>query len=82
MSNLSSSRPSFALSIYGQEEEINRLKKYSYKMSPLEEKELLRLTKENNYMLRALLSALKHDNNIDFVNNVVANLLANKMERR
>ena len=27
MSNLSSSRPSFALSIYGQEEEINRLKK-------------------------------------------------------
>ena len=51
-------------------------------MSPSEEKELLRLTKENNYMLRALLSALKHDNNVDFVNNVVANLLANKIERR
>ena len=51
-------------------------------MSPSEEEELLRLTKENNYMLRALLSALKHDNNVDFVNNVIANLLANKMERR
>jgi hypothetical protein len=33
-------------------------------------------------MLRALLSALKHDNNVDFVNDVVANLLANKIERR
>lgn len=51
-------------------------------MSPLEEKELLRLTRENNYMLRVLLKTLKNDNNIDFVNNVMANLLANKIERR
>jgi len=44
--------------------------------------ELLRLTRENNLMLRYLLRKLNNDNEIDFMNNVLANLLANKIEYR
>lgn len=42
--------------------------------------ELLKLTKENNLMLRYLSRKLNNDNEIDFMNNVLANLLANKIE--
>jgi hypothetical protein len=44
--------------------------------------ELLRLERENNILLRYLASHINNDNDIDFVNNVIANLLANKIERR
>jgi hypothetical protein len=44
--------------------------------------ELLRLEKENNILLRYLVRHINNDNDIDFVNNVIANLLANKIERR
>lgn len=44
--------------------------------------ELLRLERENNILLRYLVRHINNDNDIDFVNNVIANLLANKIERR
>ena len=43
---------------------------------------LLSLEQENNVLLRYLVRHINNDNDIDFVNNVIANLLANKMERR
>jgi hypothetical protein len=44
--------------------------------------ELLTLLKENNYMLKIIISYLRHDNNIDFINNVIANLVASKIEKK
>lgn len=43
---------------------------------------LLSLEQENNVLLRYLVRHINNDNDIDFVNNVIANLLANKIERR
>lgn len=51
-------------------------------MSPDEENELLRLTRENNYMLKRIMAMFSSDNDIDFISNVIANLLANRIERR
>lgn len=50
-------------------------------MTQQDEEELLRLTKENNYMLKHIIAYLRKDNNIDFINNILANLIANKFER-
>lgn len=49
-------------------------------MTKSEEKELLVLTRQNNQLLRAILRFVQHDEANDFVTNVVANLIANKME--
>lgn len=49
-------------------------------MTKSEEKELLVLIKQNNQLLRAILRFVQHDEANDFVTNVVANLIANKME--
>lgn len=45
-----------------------------------EEQELLELTRQNNELLRAILRLVQHDEANDFMTNIVANLLANKMD--
>ena len=49
-------------------------------MTRSEEQELLELTRQNNELLRAILRLVQHDEGNDFMTNIVANLLANKME--
>lgn len=49
-------------------------------MSPLDEERLLKMTAENNYMLKMLTGHINNDNSIDFVNNIIANLMANRIE--
>lgn len=51
-------------------------------MTRSEEQELLELTRQNNELLRAILRFVQHDEANDFMTNIVANLVANKMERR
>ena len=51
-------------------------------MTYREEQYLLKTVKENNMMLRAIIQYLQHDNDTDFMRNIVANLFANNMERR
>ena len=49
-------------------------------MTRSEEQELLELTRQNNELLRAILRFVQHDEANDFMTNIVANLIANKME--
>lgn len=49
-------------------------------MTPFEEQELLELTKQNNILLRMILAMVQHDEGNDFIHNIIANLVANKME--
>ena len=49
-------------------------------MTRSEEQELLELTRQNNELLRAILHFVQHDEANDFMTNIVANLLANKMD--
>ena len=49
-------------------------------MTRSEEQELLELTRQNNGLLRAILRFVQHDEANDFMTNIVANLVANKME--
>lgn len=49
-------------------------------MTYSEEQELLELTRQNNELLRAILRFVQHDEANDFMTNIVANLVANKME--
>ncbi len=49
-------------------------------MTRSEEQELLELTRQNNELLRAILRLVQHDEANDFVHNIIANLLANRME--
>ena len=49
-------------------------------MTYSEEQELLELTKQNNVLLRMILYLVQHDESSDFIHNIIANLLANKME--
>lgn len=49
-------------------------------MTRSEEQELLELTRQNNELLRAILHLVQHDEATDFIHNIIANLLANKME--
>lgn len=51
-------------------------------MTRSEEQELLELTRQNNMLLRAILRFVQHDEANDFMTNIVANLVANKMEMR
>ena len=50
-------------------------------MTYQEEQELLNLTRENNVLLKYIALQIKNNNSIDFTQNVVANLLANRMEQ-
>ena len=49
-------------------------------MTHSEEQELLELTRQNNQLLRAILRFVQHDEANDMMTNIVANLVANKME--
>ena len=49
-------------------------------MTYTEEQELLELTRQNNQLLRAILQLVQHDEADDVMTNIVANLIANKME--
>ena len=49
-------------------------------MTRSEEQELLELTRQNNELLRAILRFVQHDEGNDFITNIIANLMANKME--
>ena len=49
-------------------------------MTRSEEQELLELTRQNNELLRAILRFVQHDEANDFMTNIFANLIANKME--
>ena len=50
------------------------------KMTNAEEQELLELTRQNNVLLKLILQLVQHDESNDFVHNIIANLLANKMD--
>ena len=47
-----------------------------------EQEELLRLTRENNIMLKNIIQYLRGDNSVDFIQNIIANLIANSLEQR
>ena len=49
-------------------------------MTYAEEQELLQLTRENNQLLKLILRLVQHDEGNDFMTNVVANLLSNKID--
>ena len=49
-------------------------------MTRSEEQELLELTRQNNQLLQLVLAAVRHDEGNDFIHNIIANLVANKME--
>ena len=44
--------------------------------------ELLKLTKENNMLLKAILAMLQRNESNDFMTNVAANIFADWLERR
>lgn len=48
-------------------------------MTYSEEQELLQLTRENNYLLKLILKLVWHDGGDDFMTNVVANLISNRI---
>ena len=49
-------------------------------MTHSEEQELLQLTRENNQLLKLILRLVQHDEWNDFMTNVVANLLSNRID--
>ena len=49
-------------------------------MTRAEEQELLQLTRENNQLLKLILRLVWHDGGDDFMTNVVANLLSNRID--
>lgn len=49
-------------------------------MTRAEEQELLELTRQNNQLLQLVLAAVRHDEGNDFIHNIIANLVANRME--
>lgn len=48
-----------------------------YRLSEAERKELLELTRENNKMLRSILTIVSNEHSSDFMNNIVANIIGN-----
>ena len=49
-------------------------------MTYSEEQELLELTRQNNELLRAILHLVQHDEANDFIHNVIANLVGNRID--
>lgn len=49
-------------------------------MTRSEEQELLELTRQNNELLRAILHFVQHDEANDFITNVIANLVGNRID--
>lgn len=50
-------------------------------MTYTEEQELLELTRQNHYLLTVICTAVLNNTNDAFIQDVIANLVANKMER-
>jgi len=48
-----------------------------YRLSESEREELLRLTKENNKILKTILAIVINEHNSDFQNNIIANIIGN-----
>ena len=49
-------------------------------MTRNEEQELLELTRQNNELLRAILHFVQHDEANDFMTNIIANVIGNKID--
>jgi len=49
-------------------------------MTYSEEQELLKLTRENNEMLKTILRYVRHDDINDFFTNVAANIIGNRID--
>ena len=49
-------------------------------MTRSEERELLELTRQNNELLRAILRFVQHDEANDFMTNVIANIVGNRID--
>ena len=49
-------------------------------MTRSEEQELLELTRQNNELLRAILRFVQHDEGNDFMTNIVANVIGNRID--
>ena len=49
-------------------------------MTRSEEQELLELTRQNNELLRAILHFVQHDEANDFMTNIVANIIGNRID--
>lgn len=49
-------------------------------MTRNEEQELLELTRQNNELLRAILHLVQHDEANDFITNVIANVVGNRID--
>lgn len=49
-------------------------------MTRSEEQELLELTRQNNELLRAILHFVQHDEANDFMTNIVANVIGNRID--
>ena len=51
--------------------------KYMYRLSEEERKELLEITRENNRLLKSILTIVTNEHSSDFINNIVANIIGN-----
>lgn len=49
-------------------------------MTRNEEQELLELTRQNNWLLRAILHFVQHDEANDFMTNIFANIVGNRLD--
>lgn len=49
-------------------------------MTYIEEQELLKLTKENNELLKEILKHIRRDDVGDFVTNIIANIIGNRLD--
>ena len=49
-------------------------------MTYSEEQELLKLIRENNEMLKAILRYVRHDDMNDFFTNIAANIIGNRID--
>lgn len=51
-------------------------------MTRSEERELFRLVKENNMLLKWVLQLIRHDEENDFSTNVIANIIGNRLDNK
>ena len=49
-------------------------------MTYAEEQELLELTRENNQLLKLILKYVQHDEGNDFITNIIANIIGNRLD--
>lgn len=49
-------------------------------MTKAEEQEIITLVRENNALLRIIISQITQGNSDDFIKNIIANLVASKFE--